>query len=94
MSDGICIYLSEEKLVQFIKTDLSSALHTPGGVRILLQNVHGNKTKAECPGLTADDAIIIDGNTIKIHVLADRQSTKGFRQMVNLSLTMVINLFD
>jgi hypothetical protein len=29
--------------------------------------------------LTAEDAIIIDGQSIRIHMFADRESTKGFR---------------
>jgi hypothetical protein len=37
------------------------------------------EVKEECPGLTAEDAIVIDGEAIRIHVFADRESTKGFR---------------
>ena len=38
-----------------------------------------NKVKATCPGLTAEDAILIRGEEIRLHVHADRQSTQGFR---------------
>ena len=37
------------------------------------------QVKATCPGLTAEDAILISGDEIRLHVHADRQSTQGFQ---------------
>jgi hypothetical protein len=35
--------------------------------------------KSTCPGLTSEDAILIKGEEIRLHINADRQSTQGFR---------------
>ena len=35
--------------------------------------------KSMCPGIDAEDAILVDGQTIRLNVFADRTSTKGFR---------------
>ena len=79
-SDGICIYLSEQKTCNIYLHRPQQCAAFPWWAENLATERAWNQTKLECPGLTADDAILIDGNTIKIHVLADRQSTKGFRK--------------
>ena len=82
-SDGICIYLSEEKTCNIYHNRPQQCAAYPWWAENLATERSWQQTKQECPGLTAEDAIIIDGNTIKIHVLADRQSTKGFRDWTN-----------
>ena len=79
-TDGICIYLSEQKTCQIYENRPQQCAAYPWWGENLATDRSWRQTKQECPGLTAEDAIIIDGNTIKIHVLADRQSTKGFRK--------------
>ena len=79
-SDGICIYLSDEKTCNIYQNRPQQCAAYPWWSENLATDRSWQQTKLECPGLTAEDAIIVDGNTIKIHVLADRQSTKGFKQ--------------
>lgn len=79
-TDGICIYLSEQKTCQIYENRPQQCAAYPWWGENLATDRSWRQTKQECPGLTAEDAITIDGNTIKIHVLADRQSTKGFRK--------------
>ena len=38
------------------------------------------RTIEECPGLYSEDAISIDGDTIKAKMLVDREATRGFRK--------------
>jgi hypothetical protein len=33
----------------------------------------------ECPGLSVEEAFIIDGNTIRTKIIEDRDATRGFR---------------
>ena len=79
-SDGVCIYLSEDKTCNIYQNRPQQCAAYPWWSENLATDRSWQQTKLECPGLTAEDAIIVDGNTIKIHVLADRQSTKGFKQ--------------
>ncbi len=79
-SDGICIYLSEDKTCNIYQNRPQQCAAYPWWSENLATDRSWQQTRLECPGLTAEDAIIVDGNTIKIHVLADRQSTKGFKQ--------------
>jgi hypothetical protein len=62
---------------------LSNARRSRGGQKTSGVNDRGSKVKASCPGLTAEDAILIRGEEIQIHVNADRQSTQGFRVWEN-----------
>ena len=79
-SDGICIYLSDDKSCNIYQTRPQQCAAYPWWAENLATERSWQQAKLECPGLSAEDAILIDGNTIKIHVLADRQSTKGFRE--------------
>ena len=79
-SDGICIYLNEEKQCNIYAIRPQQCAAYPWWSENLATERSWERTKQECPGLTAEDAIIIDGSSIRIHVLADRQSSKGFRE--------------
>ena len=77
-SDGICIYLDEKKqcTIYEVRPQQCKAflvVRKPSKQAILEQG------QATCPGLTAEDAILIRGEEIRLHVHADRQSTQGFR---------------
>lgn len=79
-SDGICIYLNDDKSCSIYQNRPQQCAAYPWWAENLATERSWQQAKLECPGLTAEDAILIDGNTIKIHILADRQSTKGFRE--------------
>ncbi len=78
-SDGVCIYLNQEKQCEIYSVRPQQCAAFPWWSENLATDRAWNKVKQECPGLTAEDAIIIEGSRIRVHVLADRQSTKGFR---------------
>lgn len=77
--DGICIYLNEKKQCNVYQVRPQQCKAFPWWSENLRSKRSWNKVKESCPGLTADDAIIISGEEIKLHVQADRQSTRGFR---------------
>ena len=77
--DGICIYLNEKKQCNVYQVRPQQCKAFPWWSENLRSKRSWNKVKESCPGLTADDAIIISGEEIRLHVQADRQSTSGFR---------------
>lgn len=77
--DGICIYLNEKKQCNVYQVRPQQCKAFPWWSENLRSKRSWNKVKESCPGLTADDAIIISGEEIRLHVQADRQSTRGFR---------------
>ena len=36
-------------------------------------------TKRICPGIDHPDAIVVDGDTIRLHLVADTHAERGFR---------------
>lgn len=78
--DGICIYLNEKKQCNVYQVRPQQCKAFPWWSENLRSKRSWNKVKESCPGLTADDAIIISGEEIRLHVQADRQSTRGFRK--------------
>ena len=77
--DDVCIYLDENKQCSIYSERPQQCAAFPWWGENLATERAWKKVKEECPGLTAEDAIVIDGETIRIHVFADRESTKGFR---------------
>ena len=77
--DDVCIYLDENKQCSIYSERPQQCAAFPWWGENLATERAWKKVKEECPGLTAEDAIIIDGETIRIHGFADRESTKGFR---------------
>lgn len=77
--DDVCIYLDENKQCSIYSVRPQQCAAFPWWGENLATERAWKKVKEECPGLTAEDAIVIDGETIRIHVFADRESTKGFR---------------
>ena len=77
--DEVCIYLDENKQCSIYSVRPQQCAAFPWWGENLATERAWKKVKEECPGLTAEDAIVIDGETIRIHVFADRESTKGFR---------------
>tara|TARA_B100000459_G_scaffold144018_1_gene106208 strand:- start:169 stop:636 length:468 start_codon:yes stop_codon:yes gene_type:complete len=77
--DDVCIYLNEHKQCSIYSIRPQQCAAFPWWGENLATERAWKKVKEECPGLTSDDAILIDGETIRIQVFADRESTKGFR---------------
>ena len=78
-SDGICIYLDENEQCTIYEVRPQQCKAFPWWAENLRSQRSWKQVKASCPGLTAEDAILIRGEEIQIHVNADRQSTQGFR---------------
>ena len=77
--DGICIHLDENQQCSIYEVRPQQCKAFPWWGENLATDRAWNEVKETCPGLTADDALVIDGESIRIHVFADRESTKGFR---------------
>ena len=77
--DGVCIHLNEQKQCSIYEVRPQQCKAFPWWGENLATPAAWGTTKAACPGIDADDAIIVDGQTIRLHVFADRTSTKGFR---------------
>ena len=78
-SDGICIYLDGNKQCSIYQVRPQQCKAFPWWAENLRSKRSWKQVKATCPGLTAEDAILISGDEIRLHVHADRQSTQGFR---------------
>ena len=77
--DGVCIYLNEQKQCNVYQSRPQQCKAFPWWAENLRSQRSWKEVKESCPGLTAEDAIVISGEEIKLHVHADRQSTRGFR---------------
>ena len=79
--DDICIYLDENKQCTIYAVRPQQCAAFPWWGENLASERAWNRVVEECPGLTAEDAIIVDGNLIRIQVFSDRESSRGFRQI-------------
>ena len=79
-NDGICIYLNDRQQCNIYEVRPQQCRAFPWWAENLATPAAWNNTKAACPGIDAEDALLIDGHTIRLHVFADRTSTKGFRE--------------
>ncbi|MGA0240212.1 MAG: YkgJ family cysteine cluster protein [Poseidonia sp.] len=77
--DGVCIHLNEQKQCSIYEVRPQQCKAFPWWGENLATPAAWGTTKAACPGIDAEDAIVVDGQTIRLHVFADRTSTKGFR---------------
>lgn len=78
-SDDVCIFLDGEKRCSIYQVRPQQCAAFPWWSENLATDRAWNEVKATCPGVTAEDAITVEGETIRIHVFADRESSKGFR---------------
>lgn len=78
--DGVCIHLNDRKECSIYEVRPQQCRAFPWWGENLATSAAWNTTKASCPGIDAEDAIVVDGQTIRLHVFADRTSTKGFRE--------------
>jgi Fe-S-cluster containining protein len=77
--DGVCIHLNEQKQCSIYEVRPQQCKAFPWWGENLATPAAWGTTKTACPGIDAEDAIVVDGQTIRLHVFADRTSTKGFR---------------
>jgi len=77
--DGVCIHLNEQKQCSIYEVRPQQCKAFPWWGENLATPAAWGTTKTACPGIDAKDAIVVDGQTIRLHVFADRTSTKGFR---------------
>ena len=79
-SDGVCIHLNERHQCSIYAVRPQQCRAFPWWGENLATPGAWKATKASCPGIDAEDALLVDGQTIRLHVFADRTSTKGFRE--------------
>ncbi len=78
-STGVCVFLNEKKQCSIYEVRPQQCKAFPWWAENLRSSRQWEETKESCPGIDAEDAIIIDGKTIRMHVLADREASKGFK---------------
>jgi len=78
-SDGVCIHLNENKQCDIYSVRPQQCKAFPWWSENLATQRSWQETKDRCPGIEAEDALLIDGATVRLHMFADRVSTKGFR---------------
>ena len=76
----ICIYLDDKKQCTVYQSRPSQCSAFPFWSENLRSNRSWKKTVDFCPGLQDEDAIIVNGNEIRIKVVEDQLAMKGFRQ--------------
>ena len=77
--DGSCIHLNEQKQCSVYEVRPQQCKAFPWWGENLATDSEWKKVKSECPGIDAEDAILVDGQTIRLNIFSDRTSTKGFR---------------
>jgi len=82
-SDDVCIYLDDSKQCDIYQVRPQQCAAFPWWSENLSTQRAWKEVKKTCPGLTSEDAIVVDGNTIRIQIFSDRQATKGFRSWPN-----------
>lgn len=76
---GVCVFLTNEKQCSIYEVRPQQCKAFPWWAENLRSHRQWEETKASCPGIDAEDALFIDGKTIRMHVLADREASKGFK---------------
>ena len=77
--DGVCIHLNERMQCSVYDVRPQQCRAFPWWGENLATPEAWEATKASCPGIEAEEAILVDGHTIRLNVFADRNATKGFR---------------
>lgn len=76
---GVCIFLNQQKQCTTYHARPSQCRAFPWWGENLRSEQSWQHTKSLCPGIDGEDALIVDGKTIRLHILADREASKGFR---------------
>ena len=77
---GICIYLKGDKSCSVYSAKPSQCSAFPWWAENLRSERTWRKIEKMCPGLTSEDAILVEGETIRLWVEADLEATIGFRK--------------
>jgi len=83
-SSDICIYLDTAKRCTVYESRPAQCASYPFWSENLRSDRSWQRTLDECPGLDAEDSIIIDGDTVRVKVLQDRDAMRGFREWPSL----------
>ncbi|MBQ70229.1 MAG: zinc/iron-chelating domain-containing protein [Euryarchaeota archaeon] len=78
--DGICIHLDENQQCSIYEVRPQQCKAFPWWGENLASDRSWSQVKELCPGIDAEDALVVEGNIIRLHVFSDRESTKGFRE--------------
>ena len=78
--DGICIHLNENQQCSIYEVRPQQCKAFPWWGENLASDRSWSQVKELCPGIDAEDALVVEGNIIRLHVFSDRESTKGFRE--------------
>ena len=76
----ICIYLDSEKKCTVYEARPDQCRAYPWWIENLASQRTWSRTMDECPGIGAEDAFVIKGEVIRMHVMADRNASRGFRR--------------
>jgi Fe-S-cluster containining protein len=76
----ICIYLDDDKKCTTYQARPAQCKSFPFWAENVRSDRSWSKTVSECPGIDAEDAFVIDGDTIRRKILDDRDATRGFRE--------------
>ena len=77
--DGICIHLNAQQQCNIYEVRPQQCRAFPWWGENMATPSSWASVKRNCPGIDAEDAILVDGQTIRLNIFADRTSTKGFR---------------
>jgi len=77
-SDGRCIHFNERRQCDIYTVRPQQCAAFPWWGENLATSRSWEDTREACPGIDAENALVIDGHTIRLHVMADRTSTKSF----------------
>jgi Fe-S-cluster containining protein len=77
--DGVCIHLNDRQQCTVYEVRPAQCRAFPWWGENLATLSAWKSVKSTCPGIDAEDALLIDGQTIRLNIFADRTSTKGFR---------------
>ena len=76
----ICIYLDGNKKCTVYQARPSQCKSYPFWAENLRSERSWNKTVKFCPGLQDEQAIVVDGNEIRLKIIDDQEAMKGFRK--------------
>ena len=77
--DGTCIHLNAQQQCNIYEVRPQQCRAFPWWGENMATPSSWASVKRNCPGIDAEDAILVDGKTIRLNIFADRTSTKGFR---------------
>ena len=77
--DGIFIHLNAQQQCNIYEVRPQQCRAFPWWGENMATPSSWASVKRNCPGIDAEDAILVDGQTIRLNIFADRTSTKGFR---------------